>query len=257
MIDGMPRPRFPYLQKHRRADRSVVWYVRKGKGPRIRINGAYGSPEFVAEYHAAIAGEEAPKKGTPSAGTLAWLIKRYHDSSAWAGLSLATRRKYELILKKVTETAGEKPYAALSRKHIVEGRERRKATLFQANNFLKAMRGLFRWALDADLVKADPTEGVASLRVKTEGFHAWTENEIEAFEARWPVGTRERLAFDVLLYSGLRRGDAVRVGRPHVRNGVFSITTEKTGETIVAPLLPVLKRTLDAGPVGETHVYCR
>jgi len=31
---------------------------------------------------------------------------------------------------------------------------------------------------------------------------------------------------DVLLYSGLRRGDAVRYGRQHVRNGVGRIPTE-------------------------------
>ncbi|MBP1183004.1 hypothetical protein JOE48_004968 [Methylobacterium sp. PvR107] len=42
----------------------------------------------------------------------------------------------------------------------------------------------------------------------------------------WPgrfMGTRERLALDRLLYSGLRRGDAVRVARPHVRNGRIRI----------------------------------
>ena len=59
------------------------------------------------------------------------------------------------------------------------------------------------------------------------GFHTWTQEELDRFEAHWPTGTRERLAFDLLLYTGLRRGDAVRVGLQHVRDGVITIRTEK------------------------------
>jgi integrase len=52
-----------------------------------------------------------------------------------------------------------------------------------------------------------------------------SEDDIERFETRWPLGSRERIAFDVLLYTGLRRGDAVKLGRQHVRDGVFRIKT--------------------------------
>ena len=51
---------------------------------------------------------------------------------------------------------------------------------------------------------------------------------------------------DVLLYTGLRRGDAVRFGRQHVRDGVGSLKTEKSGFTVTVtlPILPVLAETL-------------
>ncbi len=39
---------------------------------------------------------------------------------------------------------------------------------------------------------------------KSREFHTWTEGEIEQFEERWSIGTRERLAFDLLLYTGQR-----------------------------------------------------
>jgi site-specific recombinase XerD len=68
------------------------------------------------------------------------------------------------------------------------------------------MRGLFRWALDSDLVTVDPTANIKAARPKTEGFPAWTEEDIEAFQARWELGTRERVAFDILLYTGLSAG---------------------------------------------------
>ena len=120
----------------------------------------------------------------------------------------------------VLESAGAMPLAEMTRAHILDGRERRKATPSQANNFLNTMRSLFKWAKESELVAADPTQDVKIVpRPKTGGFRVWTEDEIERFEAHWPIGTRERLALDLLLYTGLRRGDVVRLGRPHVKDG--------------------------------------
>jgi integrase len=112
------------------------------------------------------------------------------------------------------------------------------------------MRGLFRWAFAAGFVKADPTLGVTNLpRKRTEGFVPWTEEHAAAFEKRWPLGTRQRVWLDVLLYTGLRRGDAVRVGRQHARGG--SIKAEKNGVEVPVIILQVLQTTLDAGPCGD------
>jgi len=114
------------------------------------------------------------------------------------------------------------------------------------------MRGLFRWALKAKHVKHDPTVGVENpARPKNEGFRPWDEDDVAAYERRWPIGTRERVWLDVLLYTGLRRGDAAKLGRQHVKNGVATLTTEKTSTVVSLPILPVLQRTLDAGPCGD------
>jgi integrase len=63
---------------------------------------------------------------------------------------------------------------------------------------------------------------------------------------------------DVLLFTGLRRGDVVVIGRQHVRNGIATLRTEKSqGEiTVTLPILLVLQRTLDAGPIGELAFIC-
>ena len=86
-----------------------------------------------------------------------------------------------------------------------------------------------------------------------DGFIPWTEDDVAAYELRWPIGTRQRVWLDVLLYTGLRRGDAVRFGRQHVKDGVGTIKTEKSGFTIAVtlPILPVLAQTLAAGPCGD------
>jgi len=97
------------------------------------------------------------------------------------------------------------------------------------------MRGLFKWAKEAKHIPVDPTEGVKNpKRKKGPGFPVWTEEDAVAYEQRWPVGTKERVRRDVLFYAGLRRGDAVRLGRQHIRDGIAALRTEKSqGEIIV------------------------
>jgi integrase len=164
----------------------------------------------------------------------------------------ATRRQRENIFKQVLEAAGTKPFARVTQDVILAGRDRRSATPAQARNFLDAMRGLFRWALEAKHVRVDPTAGVKNPpRPKGNGFVPWTEEDVAAYEARWPVGTRQRVWLDVLLYTGLRRGDAVRIGRQHVRDGVARLKAEKNDATLVLPILPVLAATITAGPCGD------
>jgi integrase len=252
----MPRPRPPYLNRVVTRHGRVVWVVRFGKGEqrrRIRLRAEFGTPEFEAEYRAALARQEITK-GNTSAGTLGWLIDRYRETIAWTGLSMATRRQRENIFKQVLKTAGKEPLTHVTKASIVAGRDRRAATPSQARHFLDAMRGLFRWALDAENVKADPTHGVADPpRAKVGGFPIWREEYVEAYARRWPIGTRQRVWLDVLLYTGLRRGDAVRLGRQHVKDGIATILTEKSGFTIEVsiPILPVLAATLKAGPCSD------
>ena len=251
----MPRPRPPYLQKETTRHGRTVWYFRKGKGPRIRIRAEYGTPEFDAEYRAALDGAPALLRRPASpTSSLPWLLERYRETTEWSALSAATRRQRENIFVGVLKTAGDVPYGKISQATILAGRDRRAATPAQARNFLDAMRGLFRWAQKAGFVKVDPTVGVSNPpRKRGDGFVPWTEEHVAAYEARWPIGTRQRVWLDVLLYTGLRRGDAVRFGRQHVREGIATIKTEKSGYTVelALPILPVLAQTLAAGPCGD------
>lgn len=77
MVDSMPRPRPPYLVRQITRHGKPVWYVRRGKGPRIRIRAAFGTPEFAAEYQTAVNGAPTLAPIKAGAGTLAWLIARY------------------------------------------------------------------------------------------------------------------------------------------------------------------------------------
>jgi integrase len=162
---------------------------------------------------------------------------------------MATRRQRENIFERVIKTSGDLPISAINQASIEAGRDRR--TPHQGRHFLDTMRGLFRWAAKAKHSK-DPTLGVEDpARPKSDGFRPWTEDDVIAYQTRWPIGTRERVWLDVLLYTGLRRGDAVRLGRQHVPNGSGTLKTEKTGTDVTLTILPVLAETLKAGPCGD------
>jgi hypothetical protein len=190
----MPRPRPPHLHREVTRHGRVVWNVRVGKGPRIRIKAEYGTPEFWAQYHAAENGERLPTGSVAKAGSLAWLIDRYRDSADWTGLSLATRKQRENIFKHVIESAGDKPYAQVTQATITAGRDRRATTPFQARHFIDSMRGLFGWAKGAQFVRENPATAVKYLARKSGGgFPVWTEEDVAAYERRWPLGTKERV----------------------------------------------------------------
>jgi integrase len=258
-MTDMPRPRPPFVLRQVTQHGRVCWYVRKGKGKRIRVP-APGTEAFDAAYQAALAeggNDDAVGESSKAAGTLAWLVTRYRESTAWTSLSLATRRQRENILKHVLNTAGRQPVAKITKASIVAGRDRRAKTPFQARHFLDTMRGLFRWAVEAELVKSDPTLGVRDPAMpKTDGFEAWTEADVALYRDRWPIGTRQRIWLEVLLGTGLRRGDVVVLGKQHVRDGVATIKTEKTNTEVTIPISPQLAEILAVGPTGDLHFVC-
>jgi len=246
-----PRPLPRHLHAEHRHGR-IDWYVRRGHGPRTRIFAAFDTPEFWAEYRAALEGTAPAAKRKASTGTLRWALDLYRSGGEWAQLAPATRKQRENIYINVLKTAGDTPLKDITREAIRNGRDRRAEHPGAANNFLKSMRPFFAWALDRGLVDTNPTEGVKALKLKGgEGFAVWSEDDIARFERHWPVGTRERLALDLLLYTGLRRGDVVRVGRQHVRDGVITIRTEKTGTVVDIPLLDPLAASIAATKTGD------
>ena len=251
----MTKPRPPYLNREKTRHGKVVWYVRKGDGPRIRIAGEYGSVEFLANYQRAVADGATQPARKPAGGSFRWLLAQYRQSAEWAKMAPATRYKHEKIFVHVVAAVGGEQLSEFTRESIIEGRERRAHTPHQARHFLDAMRGIFGWAVNAAKWDIDPTEGVKNPpKKKGGGFKVWTEAEVAIYENHFPLGTPERVWLDVLLYTGARRGDAWRFGPQHVVDGAIVFLTEKSGEAIevTIPILPVLAATLARGPIGKT-----
>ncbi|WP_407965989.1 tyrosine-type recombinase/integrase [Bartonella sp. C271] len=260
----MPKQRPPHLVKEITRHGKIIWYVRIGHGQRVRIYGTYGTQEFIDNYKNAIAqlqGLILPKSkpGKLVEGSFAWLLKQYLNSVNWYSLAKTTQRQKELILMKVCDSVGSIPYKAINKKHIIAGVERRKETPASARNFLKALNGLFTWAMEQNLLDDNPTSNIKRPPLKNkDGFPVWTEEDIEKYYKQWPHGTHERVWIDVLLYTGLRRGDAIRIGWKDVKESVIHLKTEKSKfqTDVFLPILPELAATLKTGPIGDETFIC-
>ncbi|WP_375609781.1 MULTISPECIES: tyrosine-type recombinase/integrase [unclassified Bartonella] len=260
----MPKSRPPHLVKEITRHGKIIWYVRIGHGKRIRIRGIYGTQEFVDNYKSALAelqGLILPKSKTGKLveGSFAWLLKQYLNSSNWHNLAKATKKQREYTLMKVCDTIGHISYQAIEKKHIIAGVERRKETPAMARDFLQSLNGLFKWAIEQGLLESNPTLGITRPPLKNkEGFPVWTEEDVEKYYQRWSHGTHERVWIDVLLYTGLRRGDAVRIGWKDVKDNIIHLKTEKSQfkTDVFLPILPELAKTLKVGPIGEETFIC-
>ena len=107
----------------------------------------------------------------------------------------------------------------------------------------------------------DPTLGVTRERVKTTGYETvGSKGEIERFETKYPIGTRARLAFALLLYTGQRRSDVVRMGRQDIHTGVLAINQRKTeggGDEahLEIPVHPKLREIIDTTPTVGVDTF--
>jgi integrase len=254
VMAGMPKKRPLYIETYTSRHGRRMWFFRIGKKPRVRLPDEYGSPAFQAAYRAALAAHLAGDQ--PTGRTLSWLIDQYQISPSWTALAGETRKQFRYQLDRMRERAGKAPLDEITPASIAAGRDARAGKPSDANKYLKASTALYRFAVDRQWMKSNPAKGISKIKTHSVGFHTWTEEEASAFETRWPVGTRERLAFDLLVYTGVRRSDVVRLGRQHTKRGEITITTDKSRNSgrpveVTITILPPLAVSIAAAPTGD------
>jgi integrase len=244
-----------YIHAFRDRHGRMRYYFRRPGFRRIPLKGEPWSPEFMDAYRAARDGITVPKttageiKSQP--GTIAAAIAGYLGSADFQGHAPETRRTRRNILDRFRRDHGEKRVAGLRRVDIDRMMAARVSTPSSARNFLHTLRAMLDWCITAGLRSDNPTTGVKSIPIKTAGYRTWTEEDIAQFEAKHPIGTRPRLALDLLLYTAQRRSDVVTMGKQHVREGAIQVRQQKTGAALLIPIHPRLKASIDACPSGN------
>jgi integrase len=238
---------------HRFRDRhgKVRHYFRRN-GKRTPLPGVPGSAAFMAAYHAALAGEPAPIGADRAApGTMAALAADWFASAEFRALSPAGQRNYRRIVDRFLAAHGHRLVADMESRNVRKLLDERAATPSAANRLLSILRLMMRHAVERGWREDDPTREVRRLRHKVAGHPTWTEEDIAAFEAHWPLGTRARLSMALLLFTGQRRSDAIRLGWQHVRGGAIDVIQGKTGARLAIPIHQQLRAALDAMPAGH------
>jgi integrase len=246
-------------------------YVRMRGRPKIRIREPFGLPAFLQAYDAALKSlqevscEKSPKTVRPTPGTLGWLAREYEKSFEFKRLDPRSQRVRRAILEACLAEPtkpgsphkfGECPLDRLEPKHVKIMRDRKLELPGAANNRVRALRVMLAWGVEAEHAKRNVAAEVKPLKYKKQEFHTWTIEEVQLFEERHHLGSRARLALAVMLFTGVRRSDAVQLGPDHIKDGWLVFTPQKTsgttGMALQLPILPELQEVLDATPLGKT-----
>lgn len=252
----MTKLRLQYVHRFKDRHGKLRHYFRRGSEKRIPLPGLPGSAEFMDAYQAALAGEgEKPKSAkAPAPGSMSALIEAYYRSADFRQLRDSTKTTYRGIIERFRAEHGSKPVRLLQAEHIRRMLEKKLDTPAAANRLLKLLHLLMRQAIEDGMRPDDPTLAVRKIKHSSQGFATWMEDEIARFEEKYPVGSRERLAFALLLYTGARRSDIVKLGWQHVQRRadgdwlVFRQQKTKGEVSIPIHLLPDLMAVLAATP---------
>jgi integrase len=241
------------LPKHVRAwvdkrDGKAYHYLRRRGFRLVRLPGLPWSPSFMAAYEAALGGpRNVVGASRIKPGSVAAVVGEYLDSrQAFGSKSAGTQRMRRGILERFRAAYGERPIAPLSTEWIEALLDVKPP--HAARSWLVTLRSLCQFAVKRRYLRADPTANIRLASIKGDGFHTWTEDEITQFEAHHSIGSKPRLALALLLYTGQRRSDVVKIGRQHIRDGVLTVKQQKTGATLALPIHHDLRTVLDATP---------
>jgi integrase len=239
-----------------------IYFRRRGQ-PKIRLIETPGTAAFDTEYQRAFRGQllapsTKPRRAAAEPSTMRWLCEQYYASAGFQALGESTRKVRRGILDAICERAGGFRYAPMEPHHVAKLRDEKATFPEAANARVKALRQLFAWACSPEYGHAtkNPARDVPYLKSKNpDGFKAWTEADVTKYEARHPIGTKARLALDLILYTGVRRSDVVKLGPQMEREGKLVFTETKGRLRVVKthelPILPPLRASIDATPTGH------
>jgi integrase len=237
--------RLRYINHYRDRHGRQRYYFRRGKEPQIALPGEPGEPEFDTAYRAALAKLPVRQIGRDRSpvGTISAAIGDYYTHNTFTTLGKNTQQARRAVLEHFRRADGGKPIAMLEQKHLnsILG----KLKPFAQHNWLKALRGLMQFAIATGLRKDDPTAGIERVKAEAGSIHTWTEGEIARYLTTHPKGTRAWKALILLLYTGQRGGDVVRMGQQHLHGDRIFVKQQKTGTEVLIPIHPVLREIVD------------
>jgi integrase/recombinase XerD len=248
-----------HLVEDRDRHGNVRCYVRLPGKPKVRIRGMPGTTEFMSAYQTALSAinseDKSRKYQRAATGSFGYACLTYYASAEFKALDVSTQSWRRRALDLICQKHGDKPIALMQPKHIRILRDEKAGTPAAANQRLRALKALFKWAVEAEIVEHDPARDVRVIQSASEGHHSWTVDEVKQFEQTHPIGTKARLAMALLLYTAGRREDAVRLGPQHVRDGRFRYTQAKNEHRkpvhINIPVHAELAKIIAATPSGH------
>lgn len=245
---------YPNLKRLKDRHGRLRIYLRVPGGKLVPLPTDEGSPAFREAYEAAVAGcPSSPELASPCIAprSIAALVVAYQQSPEWAALASSTKQSTRLILKRLVLEHGDRPVASMRPEHVRALIRQRSSTPAAANRLRKVLRRLMWLAIELSWRQDNPTRDTRPLGYEKREIATWSEDDITRFCDRWPLGTREHLALALLLFTGQRQSDVVRMGTQHLRDGGIEVQQKKTGTRLWVPVHPDLATAIAAHPSGS------
>jgi integrase len=242
-----------YVDRHGRARH----YLRKPGCKPVALPGLPGSDEFMAAYGEALAATPRIEVAATRtrAGSISAMIVGYLGSAAFHKLAPPSQQQYRRIFEGLRRDYGDLGIVTLARKHVVRILDSKSEHPGAARDLLRCLRLLVRYAIGVGVRQDDPTIGVRVAMPNSDGFRTWSEEDIAAFEATYPIGSKPRLALALLLGTAARCADVVRLGRGNIRGGTIHLTQQKTGTALTIPVTAELAEAINAAAPSEHMVF--
>jgi len=226
-------PKYVYRKgKHR-----LLYFERGGR--RHRIHDEPGTDAFWQTYARLLSGPAAEPTRT-----IRKLIDHYRRSPRYAKLSANTRKSYEIHMRYLIDAAGNVDPAKLRRVHVVQMRDARAKTPTLSSQCVRFLSVLFNHAMDIGWLDRNVAKGVAALPGKRPARQPWPIDLIEAFRAH--ATQRPLLIFELLLGTGQRIGDVLRMKWEHIEGDGINVQQGKTKVRLWVPFTAHLQKQLDA-----------
>lgn len=235
-----------YVQRFEDRHGTARYYYRRKGYPRAALPEP-SDPSFMEEYAKAAGAQPLPKPSlAPKPGTIPALVDAYLNSVDYLRTKKSSQGVTRGILLRFVKMVGPRMAAEMQREHVMKIVAGMAETPAAANNMLKKIRTLMGWAIVNKWRRDDPTAKIKKFKEGT--HHTWTDDELDQFESHWALGTRQRTAYAMALYTGQRREDlATRTLRHYNKAaGTIRVVQEKTGAELEIPVHPELAKALEA-----------
>jgi integrase len=212
------------------------------------LTGTPWSEDSMRQYATALDSIAAQAQDVGAArtkpGSIDALCVSYYRSPDFHKLKASTQRVRRNIIERFRIDYGSELLKELRPRHIDEIIGAKEKTPEAANNLLKVLKVMLDYAVRLEMIDRNPAAIVKRYRTRGEGIHPWTEEEIKQFRVHHSLGSRARLALELLLNSGQRKGDVIKMGWQHVHGEDIDVRQEKTDTPLLIPMHPELVRAL-------------
>lgn len=184
--------------------------------------------------------------------TIGSALPEYLESCEANGLGYSTIRDYKFTLNELAEALGSAlPLSKCGRPELERWKNGLRCSGSTRSKKVKHAKAFFAW-VEMMGYGSDASRSMKVPKFKEEAVMPHTDAEIDTILRN--ASGETRAAILLLLYSGLRISDALKLKRSNLKDGVIVLRTEKCGTPVLLRLHPDCLEALESLPADRAYL---